>query len=217
MVMINKDGHVYWAPEGEANANKRLAGASISSFHKWEQAFRIFSHIYVSAHPDRASELTQYSYIIHDAAQAFPWDNVYGYDILFRRHMSKFPAHNWGVILQQALAFKMRPTSIHRSNSDRNEGQRNKSKRDVCWKFNSGKCTDGLSCKFDHRCAFCFKFGHGSHNCRKAIRSVDNVPEHDQKRDNYNDDKRQERNDRYHYIKRDYNKNNLNNNTQRKS
>ena len=33
-------------------------------------------------------------------------------------------------------------------------------------RFNKGKCTAGLSCKYDHRCLECGKFGHGEHICR---------------------------------------------------
>ena len=38
-----------------------------------------------------------------------------------------------------------------------------------CRKFNRGKCNFGLSCKFDHHCAYkpCNKFGHSILNCRK--------------------------------------------------
>ena len=157
-IMINKGGHAFWTPESEVNSTRR-SNLAISSFSKWEQAFQIFSHIYVSAHPNRASELMQYSYIIHDASQSLPWENVYGYDIVFRRHMSKFPNQNWGIILQQAWAFKMHDrvsSNFERGhNNNRNRGANSGCNRDVCWKFNSGKCMYGLSCKFEHKCAFC--------------------------------------------------------------
>ena len=81
-IMINKGGHAYWAPESDVAESRRTSGVMISSLHKWEQAFRIFSHIYSTADPSRATELTQYSFIIHDAAQSFPWENVYGYDVI---------------------------------------------------------------------------------------------------------------------------------------
>ena len=111
MVMVNQDGQVYWVPENEATGrnNRNSRGPAITSIHRWEQAFRVFSHVYTEAFPNRATELMQYSFIIHDAAQTFPWDNVYGYDVIFRRHMSKFPTRNWGIFLQQAWSLKMRP------------------------------------------------------------------------------------------------------------
>ena len=158
------------------------------------------------------SELTQYSYVIHDASQTFPWENVYGYDIIFRRQMNKFPERNWGIILQQAWTFKMRQKMYSGSGgSSAQKGKIGNGKRDVCWKFNSGKCTYGLSCKFDHRCAFCFKFGHGSHNCCHAVQSIDSIPEHEsnRRRENYEWDRQDkqdkyDRNDRYHYTRRDF-------------
>ena len=40
--------------------------------------------------------------------------------------------------------------------------------RNICYKFNRGRCTYGFNCKFEHKCAICGKFGHGACNCRKA-------------------------------------------------
>ena len=37
-----------------------------------------------------------------------------------------------------------------------------------CRCFNRGKCSFGSNCKCEHHCSYCFKFGHGSVNCRKA-------------------------------------------------
>ena len=40
--------------------------------------------------------------------------------------------------------------------------------KDFCRRFNRGRCTFGKTCRYEHRCTYCFKFGHGFHNCRKA-------------------------------------------------
>ena len=40
--------------------------------------------------------------------------------------------------------------------------------------FNAGYCSYGAGCRFDHRCSFCLKFGHGSFNCRKAAQKGGN-------------------------------------------
>ena len=53
-----------------------------------------------------------------------------------------------------------------RSNST-SKSNRGRKDKDVCYRYNSGKCSFGLSCWFDHRCAVCNKTGHGAHNCRK--------------------------------------------------
>ena len=143
---------------------------SITSFNKWEQAFRVFSAIYTRAHPSRAYELVQYNFMIHNAASTFVWSNVYSYDRDFRIHMSKNPGRSWGLILQQAWTFRLK-TKLSEQNYtqgrpgfDRNKG----GKRDVCYRYNRGKCSYGNNCKFEHRCSVCGKRGHGSWNCRKV-------------------------------------------------
>ena len=55
MELVNRDGHTFFAPVGDRD----LTG--ITSFSKWEQAYRIFSNIYTRAYPERASELIQYN------------------------------------------------------------------------------------------------------------------------------------------------------------
>ena len=42
-----------------------------------------------------------------------------------------------------------------------------KQKKEICKHFNKGLCTAGLSCKYDHHCLECGKFGHGAHICQK--------------------------------------------------
>ena len=41
--------------------------------------------------------------------------------------------------------------------------------KEICKRFNKGKCTYRLNCKYDHCCAIkkCGKFGHGAHICHK--------------------------------------------------
>ena len=57
-----------------------------------------------------------------------------------------------------------------------------------------------MSCKFEHRCLICNKWGHGAQNCRK-VKGNHSVG---RKRVNYaqSEDKK---NDRYHYTKRESN------------
>ena len=44
----------------------------------------------------------------------------------------------------------------------------NKGRKELCKRFNKGRCSYGLACIFDHRCSVpkCRKFGHGAHMCR---------------------------------------------------
>ena len=43
-------------------------------------------------------------------------------------------------------------------------------RKEICHRFNKGKCTYGASCKFEHRCSApkCGKFGHGAHMCHNC-------------------------------------------------
>ena len=85
--IVNLDGAAGFMTMNDKNL-------AISSYSRWEQAFRVFSDIYSAAFPDRATELIQYNHIIHTAAQSYLWDNVYTYDIEFRKHMQVHPTRN---------------------------------------------------------------------------------------------------------------------------
>ena len=164
MEMVNKGGMSYWVPMSDRD------NINISSYSKWEQAFRVFSNIYNQAFPNRSGELIQYHHTIFTASQTFAWDNVYRYDREFRIHMSRHHTRKWSVILQQAWSMFLKD-KISSNNFERGvgqSGQGNGPRCKLCFDFNRGNCTFGKKCKFDHRCSFCNKFGHGSFNCRKA-------------------------------------------------
>ena len=164
MELVNKGGLTYWVPMAEHEAG------TISSFIKWEQAFRVYSNIFTAAHPSKAGELIQYNHIIHTASQMFAWENVYKYDREFRIHMSKHhPFRSWAVILQQAWSMFLKDQVTAGFNSKNgNNSNGSGARRRLCFDFNRGSCSFGKKCKFNHRCSFCNKFGHGAHNCRKA-------------------------------------------------
>ena len=163
---IQRDGMMYFQ-----SADKP---GHITSFAKWEQAFRVFTHFYTEAFPIRGNELIQYNYVIHSASQTFAWDNVYAYDRDFRHHMSEFPDRSWGVILQQCWSMQLRErvNSTHNKVNHQGNGYGTTNsaskKSNVCWNYNRGKCRFGFNCKFEHKCSLCGKFGHGSFNCRRA-------------------------------------------------
>ena len=169
MEMVNREGRPVWIPA----SGKDLT--TINSYAKWEQAFRIYSEIYLKAQANahRAPELLQYGHIIHTAALSYVWDNVYKYDRLFRLHIEQNPGRSWGIILQQAWSLCLNDkvtfgnsTRVPSSEMGKSvENRRNKS----CYKYNRGKCTYGPNCKFEHKCLVCGKFGHGSHNCRRFL------------------------------------------------
>ena len=94
--LVHRAGQTYFIPA------ERDSGNSITSFHKWEQAFRVFSNLYCLEHPDRSTELIQYNHVIFSASLTYTWDNVYTYDCEFRMHLGSFPERSWAIILQQA-------------------------------------------------------------------------------------------------------------------
>ena len=159
-----KDGKTYWSTSAGEDTTQ------IASYVKWEQAFRIYSDVYLRAHPDRAVELIQYNHMIHMASQTYLWENVYLYDRDFRLHLARNPTRSWAIILQQAWSFRLKDrlrtgnNNMGSSGNNSNNSHKN-DRREICRKFNRGRCTYGFSCKFDHRCSYCFKFGHGAQNC----------------------------------------------------
>ena len=129
----------------------------------------MYSSIFAEAQPRKIKELIQYSHIIHTASLTYVWENVYAYDIDFRLHMGKYPQRNWGIILNLAWQTRLKEKIPNQRGGRENQAMTvNRSNGKTCWKFNRGKCTYGMSCKFDHKCGICSKFGHGSHNCRKG-------------------------------------------------
>ena len=121
----------------------------------------------------------------------FIWENVYAYDMDFRIHMSRHPERSWGIILQQAWSMRLQD----RINKFTNGGGRTNilqqpslpsSQKKICWDYNSGDCTFGFSCQFEHRCGICGKLGHGAHICRKLKRNSDKKHgHHNQDRDHH--------------------------------
>ena len=178
--LVNMNGHLTCTPASNANGQE----LSITSFARWEQAFRVFSNIFTRQFPQRASELIQYNHVIHTASMTYAWSNVYAYDIDFRLHMARHPQRSWSVILQQAwnLCLKDQHEMGNRKHSFGGNAQGGSGrKRDICFRFNAGKCTYGSRCKFDHHCGICGRHGHGAHNCKRASEWQDLDRKHDKK------------------------------------
>ena len=164
MRMVNKNGQAFYIPASElTNAGQN----AITSFNKWEQAFRVFTDIFCREHPTRASELIQYNHIIHMASLTYAWDNVYKYDRLFRSHITQHPTRSWSIILQQAWSITLKDKHGTNSSTGGGDSRGRGRQHDLCFRYNRGKCSYGTKCKFEHHCAVCNKFGHGAFSCRK--------------------------------------------------
>ena len=158
--LVVRGGSTFFAPVSDRDAT------TITNFSKWEQVFRIFSNILTMAYPGKVSELIQYNHIIYTASLSYIWDNVYHYDKEFRMHVSKYPQRSWYIILQQAWSMCLKDKLIEENRTPHSKA--GKKFREPCRRFNRGKCTYGVKCHYDHRCAIkkCGKFGHGAHVCR---------------------------------------------------
>ena len=130
--------------------------------------------MYSRAHPERASELFQYSHIISMIASQFHWDNVYMYDKDFRLHMARHPERSWAIILQQAWSLRLKDKLNNHNSNNGNYGQgrngkgNNNKNKEICRRFNRGRCSYGSTCRYEHKCNFCNKYGHPVIHCRKA-------------------------------------------------
>ena len=194
--IVNRNGMTYLSPISDRDA------VSISSYNKWEQAFRVYSNILTSKHPGKATELLQYNHTIHTASMSYQWDNVYAYDKEFRHHISRHPYRSWTVILQQAWTMLLKDrirndnSFFHKGQfSGSSSGRVNKKDKEPCRRFNKGRCTYSLSCKFDHRCLVkkCGKFSHGAHQCQVRLQQENtehtNTTENGNKMANVSDNK----------------------------
>ena len=173
--MIFRGGQAYWVPAGEKDTQ------AIHSFSKWEQAFRVYSDIYLRRHPGRSTELIQYNHVIYSMSLTYAWDNVYAYDKDFRLHMGRHPERSWGIILQQAWSMRLKDKlfksdgQLHRVETKSHQDSQVQGSAEnggvavnrICRRYNKGRCSFGPSCRFEHRCFYCFKFGHSILNCRK--------------------------------------------------
>ena len=159
--LVFKGGQTFFVP---SSGKDNYYG--VTNFHKWEQAFRAYSNIYLREHPERAMELVQYNHVIFTASSAYSWDNVYAYDKEFHIHMGKFPGRNWGLILQQAWTMLLKDR-VNRNGEPKQGGGKFTPKKEICKKFNKGLCNAGMGCSYEHRCFGCNKFGHGVHICRQ--------------------------------------------------
>ena len=161
--IINRNGMTFLSPASDREQTQ------ITTYNKWEQTFRVYSNVLTARYPNKATELLQYSHVIHTSSMAYAWDNIYAYDKEFRHHISRHPTRSWAIILQQAWTMLLKDRVHSNNNTLFNKGGQSGGRKrgEPCRHYNRGKCTYGLSCKFDHRCSVkkCGKFGHGAHIC----------------------------------------------------
>ena len=154
-IMTGQGGGTFLAPYSDRFLS------SVNSLSKWQQAFRVYTNIYLKVNPRRGSEIVQYNHVICTAAQTYPWEDVYRYDQEFRIHIGKHPERSWAVILQHAWNIKLKDkaqfqrNNFQLGNQSNSQKQANKGKSDICYRFNRGVCNFGFNCKFQHKCGLC--------------------------------------------------------------
>ena len=174
MEWVQRDGSMFLVP-----ARKE---SRINRFCRWEQAFRLYASIYCDKNPFRAKEIWQYISVIQTASTAYVWENVYGYDIVFRQLMAFNPNRSWAVTYNQMWNLSMREPIVRNragnnqtnTNTSRptSNGKKKSNKSDYCWNFNkSVKCKFGNKCRFIECCNFCDSPTHGIHACHKYKKS----------------------------------------------
>ena len=175
--LVTKNGLTFLSPVSERDS----PNTQINSFIRWKQAFRIFSNVLTARFLQKATELLQYNHTIHTASMAYTWENVYAYDKEFRRHIGCHPTRSWSIILQQAWTMILKDRVKNDTFGKTQKGKKN----EPCRRYNKGKCTFGLACRYEHRCSMpkCGKFGHGAHIC--CLRNGQN-------QDNHNEDKKKD-------------------------
>lgn len=157
--IVDEDGKPAFAPYVPKDAY------TITCFKRWELAFDVFAKIYADAFPRRAPELLEYKHIIRRGAESFPWLHVYNYDQIFRQFIEKNPGRTWAKKHHETWSNHVTDSKLSpNTNPDRDV----KRTKPPCRFFNkNGNCKRGRNCDHDHRCSFCFMFGHGRYNCHK--------------------------------------------------
>ena len=158
--MVIKGGQTFYVPVNNCPA--------INSFVRWEQAFRVYANIYIKENPHRSSELIEYNHVIHTISSSYSWENVYQYDKDFRIHMSCNPEPSLSIILQQAWSLYLKD-KINHSDVHTPTGTSHDRVNEPCRRYNQSGCSFRASCKYDHKCSYCFKFGHSILTSRKLI------------------------------------------------
>ena len=79
--IANKEGQAFLQPSLEK------IPPMITNVCRWEQAFSMYGTIYAEANPHRSTEIFKHIHNIRNAASTYVWDNVYNYDVTFRKIM----------------------------------------------------------------------------------------------------------------------------------
>lgn len=153
--------------------HKEKEHQEVNSYSRWRTAFDVYAGLYLKANPLKAAEIHQYASEIESAAQTYIWENVYGYDKMFRHRIDRKTNKSWARTYQKAWNKFMRDRkgSWNKSNAVWSGNSKKQAlvasvKKKLCWIFNKrAKCKFGKNCRFDHKCSTCGSTKHGALNC----------------------------------------------------
>ena len=151
----------------------------IDGWVSWNKAMRMFIEIYCMKYPERCMQLLQYSGLLNNLSDKFPFYQVYAYDKEFRAEMEWAPDTPWNIIDSQLWAttlhgihtlphqgnpqqYTFRAKQQHQQGKGANRGYDNQFRN--CFDFNRGGC-NRPSCSFPHVCGRCGSSSHTTSNC----------------------------------------------------
>ncbi len=161
MEMVNNGGHAYWVPASKP-------GKKIDDYNTWVKAFRCFSGVLCTKYPHLAVPMMQYQQIIGKAAERYRWSQVYTYDKLYRRKISKKPETLWDQVDTNSWLMELgEPMAKQLQQGQAGEV---KPKKSVCNIYNrKGSCSFKGDCRYEHKCSVCGKFGHPAVKCYRKV------------------------------------------------
>ena len=150
------------------------AKKEISSYHKWEAAWPIYKGILLIKYTDpgkvlqKTLELTQYEQDIYLAASTFIWEAVYNYNKKCRHKIASNPHRSWDSFDNRLWSQQFTGSHLLKKKDPpiAKKPKAGGDDSDVCFKYNqAGGCPFGQSCKFQHKCMVCGKWGHPATQC----------------------------------------------------
>lgn len=148
-------GLLHVSDDGKIEAKPRQLKEKVATIDKWTDAFLIFTSIYIQRHPEKASELLKYMFVIRDAAMKYPILSWRTYDEQFRIRQA-LQVSNWG---------KINPDLWMRIMASPFSPSQSVMKVNTCRDFNKGFCSF-LRCRYQHSCDLCGSNQHGMIRCQ---------------------------------------------------
>lgn len=148
--------------DGKLQSKQKPNTVNIDNISQWTDAFIVFMHVYLSAHPQDAIGMLKYMYTIRLGAKRVSGLRWKLYDEQFRMRKSKNTKKEWSTIDQELWLLYM--YSDHDTGATSDLGRQNRAANTLkCYNYNNGFCNRN-PCQYAHRCLKCSGF-HPIKNC----------------------------------------------------